>query len=913
MRKSKQKLLISRVVLMLFSLSLLPLLAGPEAATDEKVPVKIGILALRGPEHCMQKWGTTAEYLTKNISGCIFTIVPLAYPEVHSAVAQGKVDFILTNPAQYVALEIDHGTTRIITKMTMFDDIPLSTYAGVIFCRSGRPDIRSLADLKNKTFMAVDETSFGGWLMAWRELKNQGIDPKKDFAALRFGHTQDEIVRAVNERKVDAGTVRSGMLENMAAEGKIRLDEFYVINAHKEHAPGCKLPFLHSTSHYPEWPLARLCHTSARLAEHVAISLIQKASGCRLARQGGCLFWTVPLNYQPVRECLKELRFGPYHQPGIFAFRDVFRQYWTIPAGISIFTIIFIIVSVYVTRLNYKLQESNSIQKKEIAEREQAEQAMRQNEQRMDLALKGADLGLWDWYLQSGQVVFNRRWAEMLGYAPDEIEPNISVWNELVHPEEIPQREKVLQAHLAGKTPFYEIEYRLRTRSGGWLWILARGKVVEWDKDGKPFRGTGTHLDISERKQAEENLRNTYARIESLLAAISSVLIGIDQDNKITQWNLLAEKVFNIPAAQAIGQSFPHCPIPWEWTETLKDLPTLMLSNQSLHHENVRFHCCEGKEGILDITVSPVQGKADNLREFLLIGTDVTERRILETQLLHSQKMESIGQLSAGIAHEINTPIQYVGDNTRFMQEACADLFALLEKHHVLLEACRSGRVTPAMIQNIEAETKEYDLEYLKNEIPNSILQSLEGVERVATIVRAMRGFAHPDASREKIPANINQGIENTITVSRNEWKYAAEMHKNLDPELPLVSCLTGEINQVILNIIVNAAHAIQNVVGPDQKRKGNITITTGHEADWAEIRITDTGSGIPPEVRHKIFDPFFTTKEVGRGTGQGLAISRSVIVEKHGGTLDFETEIGKGTTFIIRLPVKSREEAGVA
>ena len=202
-----------------------------------------------------------------------------------------------------------------------------------------------------------------------------------------------------------------------------------------------------------------------------------------------------------------------------------------------------------------------------------------------------------------------------------------------------------------------------------------------------------------------------------------------------------------------------------------------------------------------------------------------------------------------------------------------------------------------------ESARKAADLDYVLPEIPKAIQQSLEGVERVATIVRAMKEFSHPGTG-QKSAVDLNHAIESTITVARNEWKYVAEVVTHFDPKLPPVPCLAGEFNQVILNLIINATHAIADVVGDGGNAKGTITITTRQDQDWAEIRVQDTGAGIPEKIRNRIFEPFFTTKGVGKGTGQGLAISRSVVVDKHGGTIAFETEIGKGTTFIVRLPI---------
>jgi PAS domain S-box-containing protein len=300
---------------------------------------------------------------------------------------------------------------------------------------------------------------------------------------------------------------------------------------------------------------------------------------------------------------------------------------------------------------------------------------------------------------------------------------------------------------------------------------------------------------------------------------------------------------------------------------------------------------------------------ANTAARVILSAQADNEHGALQTQLMQAQRLESVGQLAAGIAHEINTPTQFVSDNARFLQTAFPKLADLLARYGELLSACRSGAVSAALLDELEAATKKAKLDYLLSQIPEALSDSLEGLERVTKIVRAMKDFAHP-GQQSMAPADLNKAIESTVTVARNEWKYVADMQLELDPALPPVPCLLADFNQVILNIVVNAAHAIKDVVGDGSGGKGQITITTRQDGDQAEVRIRDTGTGIPEEHRDRIFDPFFTTKEVGKGTGQGLAIARQVIVEKHGGTLTFETEVGRGTTFIVRLPLQLDADA---
>jgi PAS domain S-box-containing protein len=408
-----------------------------------------------------------------------------------------------------------------------------------------------------------------------------------------------------------------------------------------------------------------------------------------------------------------------------------------------------------------------------------------------------------------------------------------------------------------------------------------------------------------ERKNALNASLERESRTKSiLLEAITSILIGIDETDHIAQWNAAAEATFGIPAASVLGKPFVECGIPWNWSHILENIRTFRHANSSTRLPDFRFTRPDGKEGILGITLTPIQLDTNQQPGMLLLGADITQRRLLESQLAHAQKLESIGQLAAGIAHEINTPTQYIGDNTRFLQEAFADLASLLTGTMQLLQACKAGTVSPQLIAEQEAAVAAADVDYLLEEVPKAIQQSLDGIARVSKIVQAMKEFSHP-GTEEKVAVDINRAIDSTLTVARNEWKYVADVVTEFDPTLPMVPCLPGDLNQVILNIVINAAHAIADVVGDGSGQKGQIKVSTSQQGPWVEIRIQDTGGGIPKAIRSRVFDPFFTTKEVGKGTGQGLAISHSTVVDKHGGTIHFETEIGKGTTFIIQLPLE--------
>jgi signal transduction histidine kinase len=300
-----------------------------------------------------------------------------------------------------------------------------------------------------------------------------------------------------------------------------------------------------------------------------------------------------------------------------------------------------------------------------------------------------------------------------------------------------------------------------------------------------------------------------------------------------------------------------------------------------------------------------VQARTQELLEAnTALESAMAERKLMEGQLVQAQKLESIGQLAAGIAHEVNTPIQYIGDNCLFLKTSFVEMRALVDQHLELLDFVKKANLNAELAARMENNLAHLDTAFLIEEIPKAIDQSLEGVERVSQIVKAMKEFAHP-GSGEKAPVNLNHAIRNTLMVCRNEVKHSANVITDLEPGLPLVHCLLGEFNQVILNLVVNAAHAMQGA--RKDGSLGTIKVSTRADGEFVEIRVQDNGTGIPAGIRDKIFDPFFTTKEVGKGSGQGLAIARNAIVKKHGGTLTFETEEGVGTTFIVRMPILAR------
>ncbi len=341
--------------------------------------------------------------------------------------------------------------------------------------------------------------------------------------------------------------------------------------------------------------------------------------------------------------------------------------------------------------------------------------------------------------------------------------------------------------------------------------------------------------------------------------------------------------------------------------------PTIMVTGTG----NERIAVEAMKLGVCDYLVKDMEGGFVHVLP-LIVGRAIEQRRLLEgkqrmeKELAQAQRMQAIGQLASGIAHEINTPTQYIGDNARFLQGAFANVGSLLDDFDRLLQAAWADGVTDEMLKEMEAKVRRADLGYLTHEIPQAIQQSLEGVEHVANIVGAMKEFSCP-GNGEQQKVDLNHVIKGAVTLCQSEWRYVADLVTDFDPELPAVRCLPTDVNRVVMNLVVNAAHAIADATHNGADGKGTITIRTRYDGPDAEIRVEDTGVGIPEDIRSRVFDLFFTTKEVGRGTGQGLALTHAIVADKHGGTIRFETEVGRGTTFIVRLPIEGRADAAAA
>jgi len=404
--------------------------------------------------------------------------------------------------------------------------------------------------------------------------------------------------------------------------------------------------------------------------------------------------------------------------------------------------------------------------------------------------------------------------------------------------------------------------------------------------------------------EAENLLKKSEEKYRNLVELMNEGVLVLDIDLIVTFINTKMSKLIGYESDEIIGHNFDiflH-----------KDSKDDFINQQSLRKEGVSDSYemvlvnKNGEKVFVLSSPTPLLDEGGQFKGSYEVITNISNIKLIEMQLLHSQKMETIGVMAAGLAHEINTPLQYIVGNTSFIQE-------ITEKFINFTKAIQSTRTNNSpqnpsdRLRVIDKIVDDFDIDFVSEEAPAAISESIEGLNRISSIVLSVKRFSHSDSDGLK-NVNVNSEIRNTINVSRNEWKYNAKLVTKFDGNLPELMCIASDFNQVILNLIVNAAHAIQGKF-KSAGCKGEITISTFHDKHFIYITITDNGSGIPDKIKEKIFNPFFTTKEVGRGTGMGLAIVLKII-EKHNGKIWFESKEDEGTTFYLQFPLGDAKQS---
>jgi len=554
---------------------------------------------------------------------------------------------------------------------------------------------------------------------------------------------------------------------------------------------------------------------------------------------------------------------------------------------------------------------------RDISQRRQAELQLQRSEARFRTSFENASVGqaLAD---PGGKfTALNRKFCRMLGYTEAELLGKTFV--ELTHPDDLEQSLQVRRDLVDGRLQLSRLEKRYFKKDGAAVWADVSVTVTR-DAEGNVLQFNTHAIDITDRKYAEEGKTRSETRFRTLYEASLDAVMLLDAGGYF-DCNQAAVQMFGCKSKEEFYARHPAEFSP-EVQPCGADSLTLAdsrirkaVEDGSNRFEWVHRRVDSGEDFPAEVLLSrmtldgrvvlqaTVRDISERKRAEVALRTEVAHRQQMELELRQAHKLEAVGQLAAGIAHEINTPSQWVSDNVAFLKKAFESFATVLEAAVAAADECSSAGVQLPSIDRFRQAMTRSKLDRVIGEMPRALAQAQEGLRRISSIVMAMKEFAHPSTGRKQ-PMDVNAALNTTVTVARNEWKYVADIVFDLAPDLPAVPALKDELNQAFLNLIVNAAHAVGEAIRPGPTEKGKITLTTRVTGPWLEVRIGDTGPGIPPAVCARIFEPFFTTKPVGKGTGQGLAIARSVVVDKHRGKLFFETEVGRGTTFIVQLPL---------
>ncbi len=500
----------------------------------------------------------------------------------------------------------------------------------------------------------------------------------------------------------------------------------------------------------------------------------------------------------------------------------------------------------------------------DVSERKRAEADAKTHQERLALALEGADLGSWDWNIETGQVRFDERWAAMLGYRIDEIEPSVKSWEALVHPEDLPRVRETLNAHLQGETTFYETEHRMKHKSGHWIWIQDRGRVMERGADGGPLRAAGTHLDISERKKAEETLR----KYERIVSTTEDMMGLVNHDGIYEAVNESYLKALHKKRDQVVGRGVAEVIGVKPFEEKIRPRLEEALSGKLVRFREVMEYAGLGRR-IVDVSYIPMFDPSGAVDGIVFNTRDITETRKLEERLIQSQKIDSLGILAGGVAHEINNPIN-----------------GIMNYAQLILDRLE----TP----DPQAQVATYASEILGE------------TRRIAGIVRNLLTFARHEKQSHS-PALLSDIVASVLSLIKTVMRHDQVILELAIPDdLPRIKCRSQQIQQVLMNLLTNARDALNERYpghDPQKKLKVSAALIERRQRPYIRMTVEDAGPGIPAHIRNRIFDPFFTTKPKENGTGLGLSISYGILKD-HNGELSVESEPGQYTRFHVDLPV---------
>lgn len=829
-----------------------PVDTATRVTTSPPGTVRFAVLAFRSKTEIAAKWQPLISYLNTSIPDRAFILDTLTYAELEQAVAEKRVDVVLTQPAHYILLTRRDGLLSPLASLVERDGShKLSQLGGVILTRADRRDIEKIEDLRGQRIATSKMDSLGSYQVQALELKRRGVMLPGDAQILEMGQPQDRAIEALLAGHADVAFVRTGVLEAMTKQGKLEPGQLKVINPA---SPGV-FPLALSTKLLPEWPLAAMPWMEEELARRLTAAVLTLPHDGNVAHKIGITGFTIPLDYQPVAELLSELRLPPYDKPPEFTLEDVWVQYrWSIFGGAAALVLISLLLATIAGR-NRQLNKLTRV--------------LTEERRRLNDILDGTNVGTWVWNVQTGEVMFNERWADIVGYTQEELVPvSIETWRKLAHPEDFEKSSVILEKHFAGELPYYECESRMRHKQGHWVWVLDRGKVASRSADGKPLLMSGTHQDISRRKEDEQRVRDAEALLLSSINTIDEAFVIYDPEDRLYLFNQKYRDAYAASAsAIQVGKTFEEI---LRYGLKCGQYNDAIGREQEWLAERLKRH----QNANADIIQPVSDGRwlrilERRTPEGFTVGFRVDVTALMNAKEAAESANRAKSAFLATMSHEIRTPMNGIlGMAQLLLPERVSDA----ERRDYAHTIFNSGMTLLNLLNDIldfsKIEAGKVALEKMAFD-PQQILQ-----ETVSLFVGSARkkGLAL-DASWLGVSAG----------------RYLGDAYR---------------IRQMLSNLVSNAIKFTEAggiaIEAREVRSAGNMT--------EIELSVRDTGIGMDQQQALNLFMPFTQldssiTRKYG-GTGLGLSIVRS-LARLMAGDVGVDSVPGKGSRFWFTIQVE--------
>ena len=841
----------------LFLLAFLWLTAWAAAGQDR--PVRIGVLANRGPALCMAEWNATAAYLTRSVPGNVFRIIPLSFEEVDRTVERGEVDFVVLNPSMYVELEARRGVSRIATMRVLRLGHGQAVFGGVIFHRADRQDIRSVADLKGKRFVAVDDSSLGGWRAVWGRLKREGLDPFRDFRILSFAGTHDNVVQAVRDGSADAGAVRTDTLERMQAEGKINGGDFTVLSYNGRGVEYENFPFALSTPLYPEWPMAKARNTPEELARRVAGALLAMPGESPAAVAAHIQGWTVPLNYQAVDELLRFLKVGPYQDLGRVTLAALWDQHWALVAAVVVALILAGLGLGLVARLNRSLGRARAALERELGSKEDLLNQLSLAHAEMSLIFNTSAGGMRVLGLDGTILRVNDAFCRISGWSREEAVGRHCC--EIFTGSTCHSQDCTLEK--VRKKGDRESQEMIKVRKDGTAISCEMVAAPLFTAEGRVTAIIQEFRDVTERRRFQNALEAKNLFLAAMIEALPEPFFHKDSEGRYQMVNKAFADLFGQDPEDILGRTVHEL-----------EPPEAALAHAALDR------------GPLDQV-----GTGVRVVETVIVGASGTRH----TVLLRRAKVEDGTGRAAGI-------IGLVVDITeRKRLEALREDVERLTRHD--LKTPLGGIIAlPEILLARSGMTPE------QREILGLIRES--GLRMLSMINLSLDLFKMEQGTYRLVPAEVEllrltRSILTELNLHVRGKTLSVDLLVEGGPATgDQVFVVLGEellLYCLLSNLIKNALEAAP---------RGSLVAVALSRADEVRIEVRNQGA-VPEDIRATFFDKYVTRGKLG-GTGLGTYSVR-LIAEVHGGSVAMHTSEEEGTVVIVRLPLIPPPGAGAA